>query len=100
MTATDDSAGDLPHYLGHRERLKARFRQSGDDTLADYELLELMLFQVVPRADTKPIAKALLARFGTFAEVLAASESRLLEVDGVGPAIAHHLKVTQAAARR
>ena len=64
-------AADLPHFLGHRERLKTRFRELGAERLADYELLELILFQVVPRRDTKPIAKALLSRFGSFSEVLA-----------------------------
>ena len=89
-----------PHFHGHRERLKGRFRDGGDEAFADYELLELILFQVVPRRDTKPLAKALLAQFGSFSEVLAAPAALLLEVDGVGAAVAHHLKVVQAAARR
>jgi DNA repair protein RadC len=91
---------DLPHFLGHRERLKARFREAGPDTLQDYEFLELILFQVIPRKDTKPIAKALLGRFGSFSGVLAAPEAQLLEVDGVGEAVALHFKVLQAAAQR
>jgi len=57
-----------PHYLGHRERLRRRFRGAGPDALPDYELLELILFRAAPRRDTKPLAKALIARFGTFAE--------------------------------
>jgi DNA repair protein RadC len=100
MSGFDDKGGDLPHYLGHRERLKTRFRQNGDETLADYELLELLLFQVIRQADTKPLAKVLLARFGSFSEVLAAPEAHLREIDGVGEAVVHHLKLTQAAARR
>jgi DNA repair protein RadC len=91
---------DLPHFLGHRERLKARFREAGPDTLQDYELLELILFQVIPRKDTKPLAKALLARFRSFSGVLAAPEAQLLEVDGVGEAVALHFKVLQATAKR
>ena len=95
-----DSAGSDPHYLGHRERLKERFRQSGDGALADYELLELILFQAVPRQDTKPIAKALLKRFGSLAEVLAAPPPRLKEVDGVGDAVISELKLIKAFAER
>jgi len=100
MKGFRDKGGSLPHYHGHRERLKQRFREAGAAALADYELLELMLFQTLPRRDTKPIAKALLARFGSFSEVLAAPEARLREVDGVGDAAIHHLKLTQAAAQR
>jgi DNA repair protein RadC len=87
---------DAPHFHGHRERLKARFRDKGADALADYEILELLLFQVVPRRDTKPLAKALLQRFGSFAEVIAAPEKRLREVDGVGDSIVHHFKLVKA----
>jgi DNA repair protein RadC len=89
-----------PHYHGHRDRLKQRFRDRGGETLADYELLELILFQVLPRQDTKPLAKKLLAKFGTFSEVLAASETRLREIDGIGPAVVHHFRLTKAAAQR
>jgi DNA repair protein RadC len=100
MKGLGEKGGALPHFYGHRDRLKARFRQSGADSLQDYELLELILFQSVPRRDTKPLAKALLARFGSFSEVLAASEERLKEVDGVGDAVAHQLKILLAAAQR
>ena len=65
-----------PHYLGHRERLRRRFREAGADALPDYELLELILFRAVPRRDTKPLAKAIIAQFGTFAEALNAPEER------------------------
>ena len=75
-----------PHYLGHRERLRRRFRDAGPDALPDYELLELILFRAVPRRDTKPLAKAILAHFGTFAEALNAPEERLKEVPGLGEA--------------
>ena len=67
-----------PHHAeGHRERLRARFAGSGSDAIADYELLEMVLFRVIRRGDTKPLAKALLAHFGSFAEVLSASPERL-----------------------
>jgi DNA repair protein RadC len=100
MKEAPDPHGEIPHYFGHRERLRQRFRDAGPEALADYELLELTLFQVIKRADTKPMAKTLIDKFGGFPEVLAAPEARLLEVDGVGEAVAHHLKVTYAAAQR
>jgi DNA repair protein RadC len=100
MSGFRDKAGGLPHFHGHRERLKARFHDAGPDAVADYELLELILFQAMPRRDVKPVAKALLTRFGSFSEVLAAPEARLTEVEGIGEAVAHHLKVIQAAAQR
>jgi DNA repair protein RadC len=89
-----------PHYLGHRERLRDRFREAGTDALSDYELLELLLFRAQPRRDMKPIAKALLEKFGSFAEVISAPESRLKEVNGIGEASITDLKIVQAAASR
>jgi DNA repair protein RadC len=85
---------------GHRMRLRARFLKGGADAMPDYELLELTLFATLPRRDTKPLAKALLARFGSFAEVIAAPRARLLEVKGVGESVANHLKIVEAAAHR
>ena len=61
--------GETPHYHGHRERLRSRLREAGPGALADYELLELILFRAIPRRDVKPLAKSLIARFGSFAEV-------------------------------
>jgi DNA repair protein RadC len=95
-----DDADDKPHYLGHRQRLRERFMAGGPDALPDYELLELLLFQSRPRGDVKPLAKALLARFGSFAAVLAASPRDLAEVDGIGDASIVTLKTVQAAALR
>ncbi|MER9964028.1 DNA repair protein RadC [Mesorhizobium sp. M0045] len=92
-------AADKSHYLGHRDRLRERFAAS-PNTLPDYELLELLLFRLIPRADTKPVAKALLSRFGTLAEVLGAPVERLQEVKGIGPAVALDLKVVAATAQR
>jgi DNA repair protein RadC len=85
---------------GHRERLRTRFLKGGADAMPDYELLELTLFAALPRRDTKPLAKALLARFGSFAEVIAAPRARLLEIKGVGESVANHLKIVEAAAHR
>jgi DNA repair protein RadC len=89
-----------PHYLGHRERLRRRFREAGPDSLPDYELLELILFRAAPRRDTKPLAKALIARFGTFAEAMNAPEELLREVPGIGEAAITELKLVRAAALR
>ena len=91
---------DAPHYHGHRDRLRERFLQGGADALPDYEMLELILFRAIARADTKPIAKALLARFGTFGDVLAAPPGRLKEVKGVGDKVVFELKLINAAAVR
>jgi DNA repair protein RadC len=93
-------AGAAPHYHGHRERLRGRFREAGADALSDYELLELLLFRALPRRDVKPLAKTLLAKFGFFAEVIAAPEARLAEVKGLGGAGITELKIVQAAASR
>jgi DNA repair protein RadC len=94
------AAEEKPHYHGHRDRLRTRFREAGPSALSDYELLELLLFSVIPRKDVKALAKTLLAKFGSFAEVIAASEARLLEVDGIGEATATHFKMVHAAASR
>ena len=87
-------------HLGHRERLRERFTLGGADALPDYELLEMVLFRAVARGDTKPIAKALIARFGSFAEVISAPANLLMEVKGVGPAIVTELKLIRAASLR
>jgi DNA repair protein RadC len=90
----------MPHYLGHRERLRTRFLEAGADALSDYELLELLLFRVLPRRDTKPIAKTLLETFGSLAEVMAAPEARLKKIEGFGEASISELKVIHAVASR
>jgi len=89
-----------PHYYGHRERLRDRFRDAGPDAVSDYELLELLLFRALPRRDIKPLAKALLDTFGSFAEVITAPEPRLAEVKGLGDSAITELKIVQAAASR
>ncbi|HBY42693.1 MULTISPECIES: RadC family protein [unclassified Brevundimonas] len=69
-----------PHHAGHRERLRERARTAGIHHLPDYELLELFLFRSQPQGDVKPVAKALLTRFGSLAAVLAASVEDLMTV--------------------
>jgi DNA repair protein RadC len=96
----DGLAEAPPHFHGHRERLRERFREAGSEALADYEMLELVLFRAVPRRDVKPLAKDLLARFGSFAEVISAPRARLAEVEGLSEAAITEFKVVQAAAHR
>jgi DNA repair protein RadC len=95
-----DDAARKPHYHGHRERLRERFYAAGPDALSDYELLEMALFPALPRRDTKPLAKELLSKFGSFAEVIHAPVARLREIDGIGDASINQLKLIAAAASR
>ena len=88
------------HYLGHRERLRDRFREQGESALADYELLELLLFRLIPRRDTKPIAKELIERFRTLGGVFSASPARLQEVKGIGETVAMELNLMATVAQR
>jgi DNA repair protein RadC len=96
----DNEGADEPHYHGHRERLRERFYGAGPDALSDYELLEMALFAAIPRRDTKPLAKALLKKFGSFAEVVHAPVARLREVEGIKDASINQLKLIAAAASR
>lgn len=89
-----------PHYLGHRQRLRARFLKAGREALHDYELLELILFMAQPRGDVKPLAKRLLDRFGSFAEVVSADPKTLSLEEGLGEAALASLKIAQASAEK
>jgi DNA repair protein RadC len=95
-----DQPAETPHYHGHRERLRERFYAAGPEALSDYELLEMALFPALPRRDTKPLAKALLKKFGSFAEVVHAPVARLREIEGIGDASINQLKLIAAAASR
>ncbi|MBL4601776.1 MAG: DNA repair protein RadC [Emcibacteraceae bacterium] len=88
------------HKIGHRERLKARFRKGGIDALADYELLELQLMTAIPRRDVKPLAKDLIKEFGSYAEVISATPERLSKISGVGDNVITILKLTEASAQK
>jgi DNA repair protein RadC len=92
--------GGEPGFLGHRQRLRERFMAGGPAALADYELMELLLAFVIPRRDTKPLAKRLLAEFGSFAAAVSAEPRRLEQVEGVGRQTAVMLKAVQAAAHK
>ncbi|MHC8509027.1 MAG: RadC family protein [Rhodospirillales bacterium] len=88
------------HNAGHRERVRARFDKIGAEALEDYELLEMMLFWVIPRGDTKPLAKNLLKKFGSFAGVMHADMAEIAGVIGAGPATARFFTDMRAAALR
>ena len=93
-------AKPVPHYAGHRERLRQRFLTAGPESLADYEMLELLLFQAIPRRDVKPLAKELIQKFGSFAAVISASPRELAETGDLGDSTIAVIKIVQAAALR
>ena len=98
-----DAARDFTSEVtrsGHRERLRERFLEGRAETLPDYELMELVLFAAIPRRDVKPLAKQLIAQFGSFAEAIAAPHARLREMAGIGESVATQLKIVEAAALR
>jgi len=99
MGETGEESGKAArhHNDGHRQRLRERFRKAGIDGVADYELMELVLFRAIPRRDVKPLAKDIISRFGSFAAAIAAEPARLLEVKGVSEAVITEFKIVQAA---
>lgn len=93
--------GRLPSYISdHRKRLRHQFMTGGANALPDYELLELVLFRVIPRQDVKPLAHALIAAFGDFNRVLTAPAHQLMQVSGIGEAVVVELKIIEAATHR
>ncbi|MDT8345257.1 MAG: DNA repair protein RadC [Thermohalobaculum sp.] len=98
--AAPDGAAGEPHFHQHRQRLRQRFLSGGPASVADYEMLELVLFRAIPRRDVKPLAKLLIARFGDFNGVISAPPARLAEVPGTGAAVICELKIVEAAAHR
>lgn len=91
---------EKPHYSGHRQRLRERFLSNGPSALADYELMEMLLFSAHPRGDVKPLAKAIIAQFGSFSRALHAEPQELMKVEGVGESAVAALKIAKAAAER
>src|SRR3954468_19742524 len=98
MAAAEDEPP--PGYLGHRARMRQRLLNHGPDALLDHELLEVVLFLALPRRDTKPIARALIGRFGSYANSISAPPLELLGVPGLGEAGVAALKTVQGAALR
>jgi len=93
-------AASVPGAEGHRGRLRLRLLTAGPESLADHEMLEMVLFLALPRRDTKPIARMLMARFGSYAGAIAAPVADLRGIEGLGEAGAAALKLVQAAALR
>jgi DNA repair protein RadC len=95
-------SGSVPpdSVAGHRDRMRLKLLQSGPDALAEYELMEVVLFLAILRRDTKPVAKRLIAHFGSFANAIAAPVAALSAVEGVGESCAAMLKTVHAAALR
>jgi DNA repair protein RadC len=100
MKAEEPSTGAKPHHLGHRERLRQRILKNGGTDLGDYELLEYLLCTAQPRGDMKPLAKALIARFGSLGAVMAATPAELMATPDCKVATAAVIKVMQETARR
>jgi len=96
----ESGSGNKAHYLGHRERLRQRLLDKGAGSLADYEIVEFLLFGAQPRGDMKPLAKRLIDRFGSLAAVLSAENGDLTQIPGMGPSSIAALKIVPEAARR
>jgi DNA repair protein RadC len=97
--ATNDAGAPRPHYFGHRARVRERVVKAGVETLADYELLELLLFYSIERIDTKPLAKKMLERFGTLGDVFAAEPAQLREFE-IDQRTLVHFKAMREVGRR
>lgn len=97
---TQTARKETPHYHGHRDRLRQRFLEHGPEGFADYELLELVLFLAIPQKDVKPLAKALIARFGGLAEAMNAPAEELVKIDGIKENTAAALKAITALSHR
>jgi len=98
--ATSNIHDDAPHYHGHRQRLRQKIINNGSETLADYELLELLLMLAIPRKDVKPLAKDLIRRFGSFTGIITASVDDLMAVTGVKENTVAAIKTVNGAATR
>lgn len=96
----DEQGNLIPHYWGHRERLRTRFLSGGHKPMPEYEMLELLLFNAIQRIDVKPLAKRLLSTFGDLNGVVAASEHRLLKVEGATQKVYLQLRIAEAFAQR
>ncbi|HVY90027.1 MAG TPA: DNA repair protein RadC [Hyphomonadaceae bacterium] len=97
---TGAAEGPVKHYHGHRDRLRQRVLEGDGSHLADYELLELLLCAFIPRIDVKPIAKEMIARFGSVSGALAASPERLMEITGIGESAASYIRASHLLLQR
>lgn len=100
LAAMPTSVDEQHLHRGHRDRLRSRFLEGGLDGFEDHQVLELLLFQVIPRGDTNPVAHRLIERFGSLAAVFDADPTDLATVDGVGKRAAAFLSMVPAVTRR
>lgn len=96
----DDRGGNGPHHWGHREHLRTRFLKGGHTPMPEYEVLELLLFNAVPRDDVKPLAKRLLQEFGDLSGVVGASQYRLLKIERATKQVYYQLRLVEAFSER
>lgn len=97
---TPEKQKKMPHYTGHRQRLRERFVNGGEAALQDYELLELLLFMAIPRRDVKPLAKSLLEHFASLPELMSATHHELSKIEGISENTATVIKTVSAIAQR
>ncbi|HEY2444544.1 MAG TPA: DNA repair protein RadC [Rhizomicrobium sp.] len=100
LLTPDGASESAPHHRGHRQRLRTRFLAGGADAMPDYELMELLLFAADAQHDMKPLAKELIQKFGSFADVIAAPVEQLKEFKRLKDAGIAQLKLVEAAALR
>ena len=98
LAARDDK--EINYGEGHRGRLRDRLLGNGGDALLDHEIIEFLLTLAIPRIDTKPIAKQLIAHYGSMSALFAADAESLIRQKGLGPRSAAAIKIVQAAALR
>lgn len=96
----DSSPGGAHGAEGHRGRPRQRLLDGGAEALADHEVVEYLLMTAIPRRDVKPLARALIQRFGSLAGVLNADPRALAKHPGMGETSAATLKIVALAARR
>ena len=89
------SSKEVSDKVGHRERMRTRILNSGANSLAEYEILEMLLYAAIPRRDTKSLAKTLLSKFGNLYKALSAEPKELRKIERVGDAVIATLKVAE-----
>lgn len=92
---TENKEEQISHHIGHRQRLKEKFLNNDPANFADYELLELLLFQAMPRKDVKPIAKEMLKIFGSFNRLINSEDSKFMEVGGATQSALLQIKIVK-----
>lgn len=100
LEAAKSAGREKPHYWGHRQRVRDRFAAGGAESMPDYEIVEMLLFNAIPKRDVKPLAKRLLEDFGGIERLLTAGREELQRHPDVDHWIVHHFKLAEAVAIR